>query len=71
MTAPLPANGNRAHFMRGQLSVSDEGDQVVTPARNQDSALLSPFVTANVLIYCAVGAPAVEAGERVVCLGLE
>lgn len=71
LTEPLPANGNRAHFMRGQLAVSEEGEQVVTPAANQDSALLSPFVTANMLIYRGVGAPAVGAGERVACLGLD
>lgn len=71
LTAPLSANGNRAHFMRGQRSVNGDGDQMVAPAAHQDSSLLSPFVTANVLIYRAVGAPAAEVGERVECLGMD
>ena len=71
LQAPLSANGRRESFLRGQLSFSQSGERVVTPARNQDSSLLSPFVTANVLIHRSIEAPALGVGDGVDCVLLD
>ena len=60
LTAPLKGNGKRESYLRGTVAASADGYKV-TPAANQDSSLLSPFASANVLIRRAVDAP--EAGE--------
>nr|WP_070959014.1 gephyrin-like molybdotransferase Glp [Hyphomonas sp. Mor2] len=67
----LNANGQRESFLRGRMSFSDSGERVVMPAGNQDSSLLSPFVTSNVLIHRAVGAAACVAGDQVDCVLLD
>ncbi len=71
LAEPLSANGRRESFMRGRLEISDAGEQTVTPAGNQDSSLLSPFVTSNVLIHRAIDAEALEAGTMVDCVPLD
>lgn len=68
---PLSANGRRESFLRGRLSFSESGERVVTPAGNQDSSLLSPFVTANVLIHRSIEAPALGVGDAVDCVLLD
>ncbi|MDA8585941.1 molybdopterin molybdotransferase MoeA [Rhodobacteraceae bacterium] len=57
---PIPANGNREHYMRAHL----DGDQV-TVADRQDSSLLSVLSGANALVIRAPHAPAGEIGETV------
>ncbi|MEO0863147.1 MAG: gephyrin-like molybdotransferase Glp [Pseudomonadota bacterium] len=60
LSAPLPANGPREHYMRGitdGASVRDAGDQ--------DSSLLSVLARANALIVRPPHDPAREAGETV------
>ncbi|MEM9495075.1 MAG: gephyrin-like molybdotransferase Glp [Pseudomonadota bacterium] len=58
------ANGPRESYLRA--SAEDDGDVLsVTPAPNQDSALLSPFASANALIRRAPNAPAAVAGDEV------
>ncbi|MHA7872619.1 MAG: hypothetical protein ACX939_09745, partial [Hyphococcus sp.] len=64
LTAPLKANGKRECYLRGMAAASS-GGPLVTPAANQDSALLSPFANANVLIRRPVDAPAAGEGETV------
>ena len=71
LRAPLNANGRRESFLRGRMDYLETGERVVLPASNQDSSLLSPFVTSNVLIHRPVDAPAREAGEMVECVLLE
>ena len=71
LQAPLRANGARESFLRGRIDFSESGARVVTPAGNQDSSLLSPFVTANVLIHRAVNAPACALGDVVDCILLD
>ncbi|MEL6862724.1 MAG: molybdopterin-binding protein, partial [Pseudomonadota bacterium] len=71
LAEPLGANGRRETFLRGRLEVSDSGEQTVTPAGNQDSSLLSPFVTSNVLIHRALDAEAMDAGAMVDCIPLD
>jgi molybdopterin molybdotransferase len=70
-TAPLDANGPRAHYMRATLSTAADGTKCVTPARSQDSALLSVLADANCLIIRPIGANASLAGTAVPVLLLD
>lgn len=71
LSSDLKANGGREAFLRGRLEHSNAGERIVSPAGNQDSSLLSPFVTSNVLIHRAVDAPALNAGDAVDCVVLD
>lgn len=71
LRAPLSGNGRRESFLRGVMEHSENGERVVMPASDQDSSLLSPFVTANVLIHRPVDAPALTDGEQVDCILLD
>lgn len=71
LLAPLSANGRRESFLRGRLDHSDDGERFVIPASNQDSSLLSPFVTSNVLIHRPIDAPALDVGDTVECVLLD
>lgn len=71
LLAPVSANGGRESFLRGRLSYSDKGERVVLPADNQDSSLLSPFVTSNALFHRPINAPALEVGDHVDCVLLD
>lgn len=62
---PLPATGNRTEFLRAILHIDSAGRARVTPAEDQDSSLISPFLTANALIRRPPGAPAAPAGSLV------
>lgn len=64
-TVDLPANGIRRQFLR---AVVTEGD--VTPARAQDSSLLSVLAGANALLVRPEHAPAAPAGTTVPVLTL-
>jgi molybdopterin molybdotransferase len=61
----LPATGNREEYLRAVLSITPAGHALVKPAENQDSSLLSPFLTANALIRRPANAPPVAAGALV------
>lgn len=66
MTAtPLPAAGNREEYLRAILTIDADGLARVQAAENQDSSLLSPFLTANALIRRRPGSPPAAAGELV------
>ena len=69
--ADIPANGKRESFLRAVSHVDETGQTWVTPAANQDSSLLSPFLQASLLIQRPVDAPLVPAGEIVTCLRLD
>jgi molybdopterin molybdotransferase len=58
-TTPLPAASSREEYLRATLTIGADGAANVTAAENQDSSLLSPFLTANALIRRAPNAPAV------------
>jgi molybdopterin molybdotransferase len=62
---PQPAVGNREEYLRAVLALGADGRAVVEPAGNQDSSLLSPFLTTNALIRRPPGALALLAGELV------
>ena len=60
--AAVGANGPRESYLR---ALTSEGGAVVTPVANQDSSLLSPYLSSDVLIRRAPGAAALEAGAIV------
>ncbi|WP_114390966.1 gephyrin-like molybdotransferase Glp [Notoacmeibacter marinus] len=64
LVAPLPANGNRQHYMRATAWRQD-GAWKVEPAHSQDSSLISVMASSNALIVCPPGAPAADAGTTV------
>lgn len=68
-TVSLPANGVRRDFMRATVSTG-AGGATITPARAQDSSLLSVLAAADALLIRPEHAPAVEAGEQVATLSL-
>ena len=65
LTAPLPANGPREHYIRALLSSDDEGQATVAPFESQDSARLVVFQNANALVRLPAKSPAIEAGAIV------
>ncbi|WP_084396853.1 molybdopterin molybdotransferase MoeA [Henriciella aquimarina] len=68
LAAPVAANGPREHFMRAALAVSDDGRLVATPAANQDSSLIRPFIESQALLRRETNAPALGAGDVADCL---
>lgn len=63
-TALLKA-GNREEYLRAILTLDATGRANVQAAENQDSSLLSPFLTANALIRRPPNTPAAAAGDLV------
>jgi molybdopterin molybdotransferase len=61
----LPATGNREEYLRSVLTIGADGRASVMAAENQDSSLLSPFLTANALIRRPAQSPAAAAGDLV------
>lgn len=70
LTAPLPANGPRKHFMRARATFTN-GEREVTPVASQDSSLLATLFSADTLIVRACHAPAAAPGDSVLCLDLD
>lgn len=68
--APIERNSHRAHYMRAEV-VAGPGGLVATPARSQDSSLLSPLAVANAFIVRPPHAPAAAAGARVEIMRLD
>ncbi len=66
LSAPLPANGPREHYMRAQ---ADNGR--VQPFDNQDSSLLSVLSQSNALLVCPPDMPARGPGDRVEYIPLD
>ena len=69
LAAPLPANGNREHWMRAKLEFAD-GAVSVRAYRDQDSSLVSVFAASDALLRRLVGAREAGAGEIVEVLPL-
>ena len=67
LSGAVPANGNRAHYMRARLS-ADRG--LITPHANQDSALLSVLCQSDALLIRPANDPAQAAGNLVEYLPL-
>ncbi|NBT32564.1 MAG: molybdopterin molybdenumtransferase MoeA, partial [Rhodobacteraceae bacterium] len=70
LSAPLPANGPRAHYMRAVVEHGPDGD-VVTAFDRQDSSLLTILTEANCLLVCPPNAPPLAAGQSVTILPLQ
>lgn len=66
----VPANGARETFLRATSHTDQNGQIRATPADNQDSSLMSPFLSANLLIQRAPNSAALKAGDPVPCLFL-
>ena len=59
----LPANDDRADYMRAALARGPDGALVATPYRKQDSSMLAPLAHADCLVVRAPLAPAADAGS--------
>ncbi len=71
VTAPIEANGPRAHYMRATMESGQSVVPRVTPVASQDSSLVSPLAAASCLIVREVGQPAAKAGDEVSILMLD
>jgi molybdopterin molybdotransferase len=60
----LPANDERADYLRAVLTIAPDGIPVATPAPVQDSSMLMPLARADCLLMREPFAPAAKAGER-------
>lgn len=67
----LPATSGREEFLRAVLAIGRDGRASVHPAGDQDSSLLSPFLSANALIRRRPASPSAAAGELVEVIWLE
>jgi molybdopterin molybdotransferase len=67
----LPANDDRAEYMRATLSATPYGTAVATPFAKQDSSMLVPLSQADCLIIREPFAPAAEAGTPCSILNLQ
>ncbi len=61
----LPANGQRADYMRATLERSKDGTLVARAFARQDSAMLSLYASAGALLLRPAHAPALKAGAPV------
>jgi molybdopterin molybdotransferase len=59
----LPANDERADYLRATMAAGPDGVAVVTPAAVQDSSMLTPLAEAGCLLIRPPHAPAAKAGE--------
>jgi molybdopterin molybdotransferase len=59
----LPANDERADYLRAVLAAGGDRYPVATPAPVQDSSMLAPLAAADCLLIRAPHAPAAMAGE--------
>ncbi len=66
LEAPLPANGEREHYMRARAASGR-----VSALPDQDSSLMRLFAHANCLIVRPPGAPPAQIGEPVPVLPLD
>jgi molybdopterin molybdotransferase len=65
----LPANDERADYLRATLKASPEGP-VATPLKDQDSSLMAPLAKADCLLIREPNAPFGPAGSPCVILKL-
>jgi molybdopterin molybdotransferase len=65
----LPANDERADYLRATLSEGPDGP-IATPLPSQDSSLMAPLAKADCLLIRAPNAPAASSGSRCVILKL-
>jgi molybdopterin molybdotransferase len=68
---PMPANGQREHYLRALAELDDQGCLAVRAFEDQDSSRISIFAAANALIRLPVDTPALEKGDLVDVLMLD
>ena len=68
--AELPANDERADYLRATLSSGPDGNLVATPVRIQDSSMMAALAKADCLLVREPFDPAAKAGDRCVILRL-
>ena len=68
----LPANDERADYLRATLTEGSDGVPIATPAPTQDSSMLTPLARADCLLVREPHAPAAKAGSpcTIIKLGL-
>jgi molybdopterin molybdotransferase len=66
----LPANDERADYLRATLTEDANGVLTATPVAAQDSSLMANLAKADCLLIREPNAPAAEAGSRCVILKL-
>jgi molybdopterin molybdotransferase len=59
----LPANDERADYLRARLTVEPGGNSIATPAAIQDSSMLVPLAAADCLVIREPYAPPAVAGS--------
>jgi molybdopterin molybdotransferase len=64
----LPANDERADYLRALLARADDGTTIVTPVQAQDSSLMAPLAKADCLLIREPHAPAAAAGSPCIYL---
>ncbi|GMR04923.1 MAG: molybdopterin molybdotransferase MoeA [Thermodesulfobacteriota bacterium] len=64
LTAPIKKKPGRVNFLRGSLTITDEGF-LVKPLEGQGSGMISTMVQANAFIIAPEGVSALEEGEVV------
>jgi molybdopterin molybdotransferase len=67
----LPANDERADYLRASLARRDDGTWIATPFPLQDSSMLVPLAAADCLVVRAPHAPAAPAGSPCALVKLE
>ena len=67
----LPANGRRETFLRAKSVETDAYGRSVQPARDQDSSLLSPFLSCDLLLQRPVDAASASRGDLAPCLKID
>jgi molybdopterin molybdotransferase len=70
LACDLPANDERADYMRATLIEGSDGTPVAAPVPVQDSSMIAALAKADCLVIREPFAPAVKAGERVAILRL-
>jgi molybdopterin molybdotransferase len=67
----LPANDERADYLRATLAPGTDGVPLVTPAPVQDSSMLTPLARADCLLVRGPHAPPANAGDICSIIKLE
>jgi molybdopterin molybdotransferase len=62
--AELPANDERADYLRATLAAGPDGTPVAIPVRVQDSSMMAALAKADCLVIREPFAPAAHAGDR-------
>ena len=67
----MDQNSPREHYMRATVEFDDRGNKLVRPIASQDSSLLAPLASADVLIVRPSNDPPVAAGDSVRIMRLD